>query len=281
MANKFDQVRLLQMELILRWEGRLGNARLREVFGLSQIRASQWIKEFRDTYPDLTQWNSISRTFDATSRFYQNKIKYQDNSSSLTQYSSIIGLNSSLDHENPSVLVAAFPEITTPDPKIFSMLSHAAKLHRQVEIEYRSMKEPEPHSRTISPHSIVRAGRRWHVRAFSKHNQQFRDYTLGRISSVKLLDESSEKVMQDDIAWMTKVPIRIMAHPDLSYEQQTVIRYELFQNTAAKLTTCRGALVSYFIQDVRAAIDMNKQKPPEYQLIVDNINEIKRWLFLG
>jgi hypothetical protein len=279
MANKPDQYRLLQMELILRWEGRLGNARLREVFGLSQIRASQWIKEFRDAYPDWTQWNSISRTFDATSRFYQNKINSQDSSSSLTQYSSIIGLKSSIDHENPSVLIAAFPEITTPDPKIFSMLSHAAKLNRQVEIEYRSMKEPEPHSRIISPHSIVRAGRRWHVRAYSHLNQQFRDYTLGRISNVKLLDEPSEKAMPDDVAWMTEVPVRLIAHPDLSYEQETVIRYELFGNTSARVTSCRGALVSYFIQDVRAAVDVDKQKPPEYQLAIGNIKDIKKWLF--
>jgi len=279
MANKIDSLRLLQMELILRWEGRLGNARLREVFGLSQIRASQWIKEFRVEYPDWIQWNSISRTFDATSRFYQNKINSQDISNSLTQYSSIIGLKSSIDHDSHSVLVAAFPEITTPDPKIFSMLSHAANINRQVEIEYRSMKEPEPHSRIISPHSIVRAGRRWHVRAYSNLNQQFRDYTLGRISGVKLLDEPSEKLMQDDIAWMTEVPIRLIAHPDLSYEQETVIRYELFSNTSARVTTCRGALVSYFIQDVRAAIDVKMQKPPEYQLAVGNIKDIKKWLF--
>jgi hypothetical protein len=279
MANKPDPIRLLQMELILRWEGRLGNARLRDVFGLSQIRASQWIKEFRDAYPDWTQWNSVSRTFDATWRFYQNKLNNQDFSSSLTQYSSIIGLNSSIDNENTSVIVAAFPEITTPDPQIFSTLSHAAKLNRQVEIEYRSMKEPEPHSRIISPHSIVRAGRRWHVRAYSNLNQQFRDYTLGRISSVKILNDYAEKVMQDDIAWMTEVPVRLIAHPELSYEQETVIRYELFGNTSARVTSCRGALVSYFIQDVRAAVDVDKQKPPEYQLAIGNIKDIKQWLF--
>lgn len=279
MANKPDPIRLLQMELILRWEGRLGNARLRDVFGLSQIRASQWIKEFRDAYPDWTQWNSVSRTFDATWRFYQNKLNKQDFSSSLTQYSSIIGLNSSIDNENTSVIVAAFPEITTPDPQIFSTLSHAAKLNRQVEIEYRSMKEPEPHSRIISPHSIVRAGRRWHVRAYSNLNQQFRDYTLGRISSVKILNDHAEKVMQDDMAWMTEVPVRLIAHPELSYEQETVIRYELFGNTSARVTSCRGALVSYFIQDVRAAVDVDKQKPPEYQLAIGNIKDIKQWLF--
>jgi len=75
------------------------------------------------------------------------------------------------------------------------------------------------------------------------------------------------------------VPVRLIAHPELSYEQETVIRYELFGNTSARVTTCRGALVSYFIQDVRAAVDVDKQKPPEYQLAIGNIKDIKKWLF--
>jgi hypothetical protein len=37
--------------------------------------------------------------------------------------------------------------------------------------------------------------------------------------------------------------------------------------------------VNYFIQDIRAAIDIKKQCPPEYQLAISNIKEVKPWLF--
>jgi hypothetical protein len=37
--------------------------------------------------------------------------------------------------------------------------------------------------------------------------------------------------------------------------------------------------VSYFIQDVRAAMDVKKQRPPDYQLAVANLDEVRPWLF--
>jgi hypothetical protein len=40
-------------------------------------------------------------------------------------------------------------------------------------------------------------------------------------------------------------------------------------------------LIGYFIQDVRAAIDTKSQQPPDYQLAVANIEEVRPWLFPG
>jgi len=90
---------------------------------------------------------------------------------------------------------------------------------------------------------------------------------------------SSEGFEEDDAAWNAHVPVRLVAHPDLSREQEEVIRFEYFDNTSARVITCRGALVGYFIQDIRAAIDTVKQCPPDYQLAVSNTAEVKRWLF--
>jgi predicted DNA-binding transcriptional regulator YafY len=141
------------------------------------------------------------------------------------------------------------------------------------------MREPTPHLRVIAPHSLIRAGRRWHLRAFSSTNQDFRDYALGRVEKVERLDSPAERTEKDDQAWMTKVPVRLVAHPDLTPEQEALIRFEYFNNTAARVDTCRGALVSYFIQDVRAAVDPAKQRPPDFQMAVANIEEVRPWLF--
>jgi hypothetical protein len=75
------------------------------------------------------------------------------------------------------------------------------------------------------------------------------------------------------------VPVRLIAHPSLTPARESVIRFEYFNDTAARVETCRGALVSYFIQDVRAATDIRKQLPPDYQIAVDNIDEVLPWLF--
>ena len=277
MANKFDPQRLHQMMLLLKWEGQVGNARLRELFGIQLNRASQWIREFREFQPTWTEWNSISKTYRPTFQFY--KDKGVSDAASLSQYLTLVGLPYSTKNENQNVVVSAFPEITTPNPKFFSTLSIAARLGRDVEITYSSMGEPKPHTRVISPHSIVRAGPRWHVRAFSELNQQFRDYTLGRISGAKLLDQSSKFSIKDDKDWLTEVNVRLIAHPELNVEQANVIRLEYFANTSARVTVCRGPLVNYFIKDVGAAINIEKQKPPEYFLAIENVKEISKWLF--
>lgn len=275
MAKKIDLNRLRQLKLLLTWEGRISNARLRELFGLSSIRASQWIRELRDQSPDWLNMNSIKRSFDATPSFYANEDGAE---SDLAQYLSIVGLPHAMNSSGNPV-VAAFPDITTPSPKIFSILSIAARNHRMVEITYRSMSEPKPHKRRLSPHSIVHAGRRWHVRAYCSDKKQFRDYALGRIMEANLIEMPSEKFMDDDKAWMTEVRVRLVAHPDLTPEQESVIRFEYFKNTSARVVVCRGALVSYFIQEIRAAIDTRKQCQPDYQLAVSNIKEVEPWLF--
>jgi hypothetical protein len=277
MAKKIDLQRLRQLELLLRWEGQIGNARLRYLFGLSSIRASQWLREFRESEPGWVLWNSVTRSFHATPEFYRHKVP--DITESLAQYLSLVGLPTAMNADRQNVVVAAFPDISTPNPHIFAVLSGASRLGRVVEITYRSMRDPIPHKRIISPHSIVHAGRRWHVRAHSELNKQFRDYALGRISSAKLLPQSAEHLMEDDKDWMTEVPVRLIAHPDLSPEQESLIRFEYFNDTAARITTCRGPLVQYYIQDVRAAVDVKTQRPPDYQLAVANIKEIRQWLF--
>lgn len=275
MAKKIDLNRLRQLKLLLTWEGRLSNSRLRELFGLSSIRASQWIRELRDQAPDWLIMNSIERSFDATPNFYANEDGFE---SDLDQYLSIVGLPHAMN-SNGRPIVAAFPDITIPNSRIFSVLSLAVRTHRVVEITYRSMSEPEPHKRVLSPHSIVHAGRRWHVRAYCSEKMHFRDYALGRIVDAKLMGMPSEKLMDDDQAWMTEVRVRLVAHPDLTPEQESVIRFEYFKNTSARVVVCRGALVSYFIQDIRAAIDTKKQRTPDHQLAVSNIKEVEPWLF--
>lgn len=275
MAKKIDLNRLRQLKLLLTWEGRISNARLRELFDLSSIRASQWIRELRDQSPDWLKMNNPLRSFDATPSFYANEDGAE---SDLAQYLSIVGLPHAMN-ANGNPVVAGFPDINTPNPRIFSTLSIAARTHRMVEITYRSMSEPQPHKRRLSPHSIVHVGRRWHVRAYCSEKQQFRDYALGRIVDARLIEMPSEKLMEDDKAWMSEVRVRLVAHPDLTTEQESVIRFEYFKNTSARVVVCRGALVNYFIQEVRAAVDTRKQRQPEYQLAVSNIKEVEPWLF--
>ncbi len=282
--GEVHQQRLTLLASILLWEGRLNNARLREIFDLSSVRASEWIREFRETYPGWTEWNSKTRSYHAAIKAYRSDAsgdqRKQRDAISLSQYLGLVGIPHSVTEPSQSRAIwAAFPDLSVPSPRTFALVSEAIRERQTLQITYRSMREPAPHQRVIAPHSLIRAGRRWHLRAFSSTNQDFRDYALGRVEKVERLDSPAERTEKDDRAWMTKVPVRLVAHPDLTPEQEALIRFEYFNNTAARVDTCRGALVSYFIQDVRAAIDPAKQRPPDFQMAVANIEEVRPWLF--
>lgn len=286
MKDKIDntQRRLALMEALLLWEGRLNNGRLRALFGLSKVRASEWIREFREARPEWTYWDSKVRSYYAGPDAYRGARNAADrrlaDAVSLSRYLGLVGIPYATNGATSgSTIWSAFPDISVPTPRIFSVVAEAIRTHKALQITYRSMRQPEPHQRTISPHSLIRAGRRWHIRAFCATNQDFRDYTLGRIERAKLLSTSAERTEQDDTAWTAMVPVRLVAHPDLTPEQETVIRFEYFNNTAARVESCRGALLGYFIQDVRAATDTKNQRPPDYQLAVENIEELRPWLF--
>lgn len=278
--------RLAMLNLLLIWEGRLNRGRLMDLFDLSSNSASVWIREFREQQPDdWLAWDTKTRSFHATQAVYrawrEDDPVGRTDSTSLAQYLALVGFSYAATSVAPGGdgLVAAFPDLSTPSPKHFAVISEAIRLGRAVQLTYRSMQNPEPHQRIISPHNLIRAGRRWHVRAYCDTQQDFRDYALGRIVDVKLLAAPATKGEQDDKAWLTGVRVRLMAHPDLTPAQESLIRFEYFGNTAARVQTCRGALVSYFIQDVRAATDVKKHHPPDYQLAVANLEEVKPWLF--
>lgn len=271
--------RLLQMEALLAFEGGLSRSRLVELFGLSEVRASEWLREFRDNHENWTVWSATERSWFATNQAFRDLESAGEQHALFRRYVGVVGLETARPGVSVSAPCSAFGEVGTPAPKIFSTLHKAIGDGRWVEITYRSMQNPQPHTRTLAPHHLVRAGRRWHVRGYCRDRSDFRDFALGRIERATALSAKADVGEAQDIAWNAAVRVRLVAHPALTPAQQEVIRSEYFGGTSAKVESCRGALVQYFIQEFRAATDTARQLPPDFQLAVENGSEIGQWLF--
>lgn len=269
------------LQLLLQWEGRLNNGRVRELFGLSQVRASEWIREFRDQHPTWTVWDSKARSFYATGIYRRRPPEGElENDSSLSRYLILAGLPFREEGNDASRIVwAAYPDLHIPNPTIFAAVLAASRDRVVAEISYRSMRQPQPHTRLVSPHSIVRAGRRWHMRAYCHQSRMFKDFALGRIGSVRhtaLLAESSES---DDLDWNRHVKLKLAAHPALTAAQASLVEAEYFAGKKTCTHRCRLALINYVIQDLRVATDCKTQLPPGYQIAVANVDLLAKWLF--
>ena len=275
MSTEGRQERDAKVGRILLWEGRVSRSRLIAEYGLSPIRASEWLRDFRESFPDWVTWDNKLKANLATSKAYSDaeratKASQPTISTMLVPYA--------LDAPGRPLSISW--DFAHTSPRTFSRLNLAIVDRLRVKFLYCSMSNPELHERTIEPHSLLRAGRRWHVRGYCLQRKSFRDFVLGRMSKVQLLSEPSEVDITADNAWSTVLQVRLIAHPALSAAQQLVVRAEYFNGASARIESCRAALLNYMVQELMAATDVDRQVPPDYQLAVENTKECRQWLFM-
>ena len=157
---------------------------------------------------------------------------------------------------------------------MFTACFSAARRETGLRIVYRSMGTPTGSERIVYPHSLVRAPRRWHMRAWCEERKSFRDFALARIASADPLDTPAPYRRDDDREWNNILDLVIVAHPGLSPEQQEMIAAENFPGAHSRCLNARQCLASYIIQDLRLALDPVKHAPPDYQLMVGNVDKL-------
>lgn len=276
MSVEGRQSRDAKVGRILLWEGRVSRGRLISEYGLSPIRASEWLRDFRESHPEWVAWDSKLKADVATSTAYADA----ERAAHAARPSAISAMLVPYALSAPGKPLTVSWDFVHASPRTFSRLNLAIADRLRVRFLYSSMNHPEPHERTIEPHSLVRAGRRWHVRGYCLQRQDFRDFVLGRMSKVKLLAEPGLADIAADFAWSTVLQVRIAAHPSLSPAQQLVVRNEYFNGASVRVESCRAALLNYMVQELMAATDVERQMPPDYQLAVENTEACRQWLFM-
>lgn len=271
MSNKpaLRDHRLKIMEGVLAWEGEIGNARVRKLFGLQPVQASRLLAEFRSLMGSLIVEDSKAKVLKPSA---PNGI---DTDISLDDYVR----QTQTGGDATSYIVDARIDLTQVKPVVFALLRKAALNGTGVKIEYASMTNPTYEDRTIFPHSIVHVGRRWHVRAWCARRQEFRDFTLGRIGSASPVAEQTTKTVDHDQAWNQIVILELAAHRKLSAQQQQVVQNEYFSGSTERQLSVRACLTQYVIQDLRAATNPDRDIPPEFQMEIINAEQLKDVLF--
>ncbi len=261
---------------LLLWEGRVSRARLIAEYGLSPIRASEWLRDFRESFPEWVSWDSRLKADVATAMAYT-EAECATKSSRPTDIDAML---MPYAPDTPGRPLSISWDFVHTSPRTFSRLNLAITDRQRVKFQYCSMTHPDLHERVIEPHSLVRAGRRWHVRGFCLLRGDFRDFVLGRMRKVQLLDQHCQADATGDVAWSTVLKVRLVAHPRLNLAQQLVVRNEYFDGASARVESCRAALLNYMVQELMAATDVARQLPPDYQLAVENTEECRQWLFM-
>lgn len=265
------------IEALLQWEGVAKNDRLREILGVHYTSASRQLAQYVRDHPDGIRYSTTGRCWITDDGYVP-----AGGPISLDDY---LSLTRPTQQEPAAIFQTRF-DLGNTVPAAFASIYRAITEELGVTAMHMSMRNPVPTIKIFYPHALVEAGRRWHVRAYVPAANRFEDLAMTRLDDVRLIlgfkrSDAPDSEPSLDKAWQTHEDLRLLPHPDLSAEQKRVLRAEYFQKKLAWVRPVRAALLSYVIQDLRAAINPAVQRPPDYQLCVDSPAKLKKWLMPG
>jgi hypothetical protein len=104
-------------------------------------------------------------------------------------------------------------------------IARAIRQKKEIQIEYTSLNPRSKKAKRVAPHALGHGSNRWHMRAWSREHNEFRDYTFDRIAAIEDVGPSPIDPLWDR-AWHEEFPLLITPNPALPPEVQKVIAKE-------------------------------------------------------
>jgi WYL domain len=170
--------------------------------------------------------------------------------------------------------IDALPRVIEPD-RVRAVLA-AAELGQCCLIDYQSLTSTSRSSRVISPHALVKASSRWHMRAFDFARNRFVDFALSRVKTST--QESTKLAVPPDIDadWHALLNIEIIPNPNLSLTQRETVAREFEMQDGRTVRQIRKALVFYLLDELRLLREgtLPELPPAESPLWIANSGEL-------
>lgn len=265
---KWDvQQRLTMLEASLLWEGRATTWTLIRLFGISRGQASKDVALYRTIAPENLIYDLSEKAYLPGSSFSPRFIQ-----GTVEEYLRLLELRSELGNSMvvpiaPLPIAIAFvrPPARKLDLDILRAIHSALREKKQLSVSYVSMNSPM-RSLTLSPHTLVFSGFRWHVRAFSEEHGEFRDFVLARISQAETIPAPIELSIEHDLEWQTFEVLHIEPHPGLPEEQRLSIADDYGMENGQLKLKVRKALSFYYQRMLR--LDLPQTMDPKALQIV-------------
>lgn len=148
-----------------------------------------------------------------------------------------------------------------------------------LKLVYHSMKSGPGH-REIVPHALVDSGLRWHVRAYDRTKQEFRDLVLTRMEqvsayaarSVHALIKPHERLEADE-QWQRYINLELIPHPAQRHPESVMRDYGMTEGRLQ--VTLRAAVAGYVLRQWQVDCSPDATlNGPEYRLRLANLAQL-------
>jgi hypothetical protein len=154
-----------------------------------------------------------------------------------------------------------------PDLDVLAAVTRAIHQQCPLAVEYHSIASGRT-AREIVPFALIDNGLRWHVRAFDRKTQEFRDFVITRIRKPRLLRSSpvaAHESNDQDIQWNRIVELELVPHPDQPRPEITEMDYGMLNGALGM--NLRAAVAGYILR--KWSVDCSPDhslRGPEYRL---------------
>ncbi|CAK9888602.1 helix-turn-helix transcriptional regulator [Pseudomonas fluorescens] len=159
--------------------------------------------------------------------------------------------------------------LTYPDLDVLECVTRAIHQECPLSIEYHSISSGRT-EREVVPFALIDNGQRWHVRAFDRKSQEFRDFVITRIKNPVVLKGqpvAAHELSDQDIQWTRIVELELVPHPDRPRPEITEMDYSMDRGVLRM--KLRAATAGYILR--RWSVDCS----PDHSL---SGHEYRLWL---
>ncbi len=260
--------RLTFIDFCLLFRGSINRKQLTHKFEMGMANATRDLALYKELAPHNIDFNAQERTYHQSPTF--KALFTHGTSQTLAKLANDIneGFDGVMD---TAFSIDAPSQLNMPDIYVVAKLVQAILNNKAVEVDYTSLSSGL-RRRELVPHSIVDSGLRWHVRAFDRKSQSFRDFVLTRISKAEILatEPSKDESKLEDHQWMRVMPLQLVPHPN-NVKHSSAIEMDYGMNKGKLEINVRAALAGYLLRrwNVDCTEDASLQGG-EYQLWLQN-----------
>jgi len=256
--------RLAFVELRVRFIGEIRRQDLLSRFGIQSAAASRDLALYKKLAPGNIDYDSkgksyvLGPSFQPVFDFPPERVM-----SWLTQSfgdGEPMRLKAWVTSESPS-------RLTHPNLDVLASVTRAIHLECPLGIEYHSISSGRT-EREIVPFALIDNGLRWHVRAFDRKSQEFRDFVITRIRRPAVLKGqpvAPHETSDQDIQWTRIVELEFVPHPCLARPE--IIKMDYGMTDGSIRMRVRAAVAGYML--LRWSVDCSpdhRLKEEQYRL---------------
>lgn len=215
--SQAQRERLAYIEFRLYFLGEVGRSDLMQRFGVAPAGATRDFALYKDLFPENISFNGATKTYVIGENFTPAFEHVPDRVLTALSQGFGDGVN---PVSGPLVPCEVPSSLNKPRLDILAPVTRAIHLGKAVRMAYFSHTSGTS-EREIVPFELATDGLRWHVRAFDRKNQDFRDFVISRMDHTSLIEGTVQRHEKptSDIQWNRIVELSLIPHPNKEHPE--------------------------------------------------------------